>query len=335
MKVGNQNHCAPAQHSNPCGEGAKAKGGSGEKAKGGSGEKFGPTKEGAKAAGMNWGQYKKQFQDGFEGGQDGNSQGVQGDDHHPSLFGGIGDFLQNLFGGWGKKDNQQSDSVYQNYAGSTPQAVAQKTNNSSMPVIDPANLPPKDVAAKALPGISQMDPTGKTADYKNAEMNCGPTVLAMIGDAFGKKPVGMSDADYISKIGTTAGTTGAGTTGNGMIAALNDMGFQTAANKGGDLAWINNQLGMGHEVIADGDYYSMAAHPNDKLEAGHYVAVTAYTGGQYTVNDPANGTVVKMSPQELSDFIAHHPQGGFTLAAWPDPTAAALPMPVPVPAPVG
>jgi len=317
MKVGNQNHCAPAQH---CGESAKAQGGSGQKGmppglakKGGSGEK-----------GMPPGLAKK-FGDGFDGhGEDGNSQGgLSQPSGGGSLFGGIGNFLQNLFGGWGKNENNQGDSVYQNYAGSTPQAVAQKTNNNAMPVLDPANAPPKDLAAKALPGISQMDPTGKNANYTNAEMNCGPTVLAMMGDAFGKKPVGMSDADYINKIGATAGTTAAGTTGNGMIAALNDMGFQTAANKGGDLTWINNQLAQGHDVIADGDYYSLAAHQNDKLEAGHYIAVTAYTGGQYTINDPANGQISQLTPQQLSDFIAHHPQGGFTLAAWPDPTATA------------
>jgi len=318
MKVGNQNHCAPQHSASPCGEGAKAKGGSGEKAKGGSGEK-----QAAKSAGVPYGQYKKQFHDGFDPchSQDGDSQGdLAQRSGSGGLLGGVGDFLSRLFGGRG---SNQNDSVYQNYAGSTPQAVAQKTNTSSMPVLDPANAPPKDLLAKALPGISQMDPKGKDANYTNAEMNCGPAVLAMIGDAFGKKPAGMTDAAFINKIGATAGTTGAGTTGNGMIAALNDMGFQTAANKGGDLAWINNQLGQGHEVIADGDYYSLAAHQNDGLEAGHYIAVTAYTGGNYTINDPANGQTSTLTPQQLSDFIAHHPQGGFTLATWPDATATA------------
>jgi len=293
MRVGGGGGC------NPCGaQQAKGKGGGSS----GSGQKAA-----AKEAGIPYGQYKKQFHDGFEGG---NSQG--------SLLGGVGSVLSSLWGGWG------GNSAYlNNFQGSTPQTVAEKNNS---PVLDPVNLPPKDAAAKSLRGISQMEPDGiKDGKYTNAAMNCGPTVLAMIGEAYGKRPAGLTDAEYINQLGLKAGTTGEGTTGNGLISALNDMGMDTTATKGANLPWINSQLEAGRNVIADGDYYSLAAHPSDTQVAGHYIAVTAYTGGMYTITDPANGQTSQLTPQQLSDFIAHHPEGGFALSTWPE-AAATVPV---------
>lgn len=303
-------------------------GGSGEKSKvkGGSGQK---TPPGWANKGDGWmppGQAKK-YGMGGDGFDQKSGGGLLG-----GLFGQNGLFA-NLFGGWGGNNNAQGNGYLGNFAGSTPQAVTEKKPAPPEAMLTAARQGVPVAADKQLTGISQMNPTGANANYTNAAMNCGPTVLAMIGDAYGKKPDGMTDAAYINQLGTLAKTTGAGTTGNGMIAALNDMGFQTAANKGGDLNWINDQLAQGHQVIANGDYYSINGHTSPDQEAGHYVAVTAYDGTNYKVADPATGNVITMSPTELANFVAHHPEGGFTLATWPEATPQ--PAPAPAPAPVG
>jgi Peptidase_C39 like family len=314
MKVGNSNNCTHGASS------VHGGGGSGEKAKvgGGSGEKKMPpglAKKGGSGEWMPPGLAKK-FGDSWDSSRT-STAAQQGDTSQPSgggILGAVGNFLSNLWGGRG--------SGYLGYQDSTPQAVAQKNSSSQAPV-DLGTNPAQPLNARPLPPISQMDPTGKDANYQNAAMNCGPTVLAMIGDAYNKKPANMTDAQYISMLGTEAATTAKGTTGNGMIAALNDMGFQTAASKGADLNWINSQLQQGHEVIANGDFYSIGDHQDPKLVAGHYAAITAFNGTTYTVNDPANGTITQLTPQQLYSFITNHPEGGFTLATWPDPTATA------------
>lgn len=328
MKVGNGGP-HPSSFGGP-------KGGSGPKpkVKGASGQK---TPPGWANKGDGWmppGQAKKYGfgGDGFDqksggGGLIGNIVG--------GLFGQNGLFA-NMFGGWGGNNNaqgsnSQGNSYLGNFAGSTPQAVTSKKTAPAEAMLTAARQGVPVAADKQLTGISQMNPTGADAKYTNAAMNCGPTVLAMIGDAYGLKPQTnppTSDAAYINQLGAMAGTTGAGTTGNGMIAALNDMGFQTAANKGGDLNWINDQLAQGHQVIANGDYYSIADHANGTTAAGHYVAVMGYNGTDYKVADPATGNVISMSPTQLANFIAAHPEGGFTLAAWPEATQQPAAAPV-------
>lgn len=328
MKVGNG-----GPHPSSFGGAQGQQGGSGQKAKvkGASGQK---TPPGWANKGDGWmppGQAKK-FGMGGDGFDQKSGGGLLG-----GLFGQNGLFA-NLFGGWGgnnnaQGNNNQGNAYLGNFGTSTPQAVSGKTPAPAEAMLTAARQGVPVAADKQLTGISQMNPTGADANYKNAAMNCGPTVLAMIGDAYGKRPPDITnDAAYITELGKMAGTTGAGTTGNGMIAALNDMGFQTAANKGGDLNWINDQLAQGHQVIANGDYYSIAGHADSGQEAGHYVAVTAFDGTNYKVADPATGNVITMSQAELANFVAHHPEGGFTLATWPDPT---LQQPAPAPAPIG
>jgi hypothetical protein len=307
MKIGGG--CRP-QASNPCGEGAKAKGASGEK--GGSGEKAQ-----AKAEGVPYGQYKKHLNDGFEGGD------CQGGDSHNTLddrSGGGGGFLSGIFGSGGLLGGLfGGNNDYLNYANSTPTAVNGAKNTAPpAPPVDLGNANSLSANAKPLPWVSQNDPTGKDANYLNGAENCGPAVLAMIAKANGKEPLGTTDAQFISNEMKVAGTNAQGTTGNGMIAALQNMGMQTAANPGGDLNWINSQLQQGHDVIANGDFYSVPGHTDPTLVAGHYIAVTGVNQGVYTVSDPAaqNAGTLTMTADQLQAFIAAHPQGGFTIATW-------------------
>ena len=126
----------------------------------------------------------------------------------------------------------------------------------------------------------------------------------------------MTDAQLVMDLGMKAGTTAEGTSGNGMIAGLESLGMQTAATPGANLGWIDSQLLQGHTVMSNGDYYSVPQHYDQGKLAGHYIAITGVNNGLYTVKDPADASVSTMTAQQLQNFIAAHPEGGFSLAAW-------------------
>jgi len=306
MRVGGGNHSFHS--SGPVG----GKGGSGQKAKiggGGSGERSNPA-HGGMPPGL-----AKKMQDGFDpsrtptNAQDGNSQGNVWS--QPS-GGGLGAILGNIFSHvFGNPGSYLGASQ-----SSTPTAVAEgQKNQTTNPVVDLGNQAVSG-SAKPLPFVSQYDPLGKDANYKNGPENCGPAVLASIAKANGLQPAGMTDAALITKEMGVAGTTGQGTTGNGMIAALQDMGMKTAATPGADMNWINGQLAQGHEVVANGDFYSVPGRVDDKQVAGHYIAVTNVANGLYSVTDPADSSVHTMTADQLAAFINNHPQGGFAISAW-------------------
>jgi peptidase C39-like protein len=258
-----------------------------------------------KPEGLPPGQLKK-FGDGFEHeGEDGEGQvGAQGEDGNnqgqpvPSVGGTTGLSLDQLLSLVGQ---------------STPTAptAPKATPNPALPDITGA----ANGQAKPLPYINQYNPVGKDASYTNGAENCGPAILAMIAKSRGQTG-GLADAQLVNQVGRTAGTTGAGTTGNGMIAGLQALGMQTAAAPGADMNFINSQLAQGHEVISNGDFYSVPTHADPNLTAGHYIAVTGVNNGVYTVVDPADPTIHSMTAQQLQSFIASHPQGGFSLGAW-------------------
>ena len=174
-----------------------------------------------------------------------------------------------------------------------------------------------DAKAPDVPYIDQYNPAGKDARYDGTE-NCGPAVLAGMAKARGLS-AGLSDAALINHLAQVAGTDPrSGTTGNGMIAALHSLGMQTDATAGANLPWIDNQLASGHDVIANGDFYSVPGRENPNLHAGHYIAITAAMDGwsSYKVTDPADGKVTSMTDSQIEKFIRSHPQGGFTISGW-------------------
>jgi hypothetical protein len=174
-----------------------------------------------------------------------------------------------------------------------------------------------DVRAPDVPFIDQYHPAGRDAHYDGTE-NCGPAILAGIAKARGLS-AGLSDGDLINRLAQLAGTDPrGGTTGNGMIAALHYLGMRTDATPGANLEWIDNELASGRDVIANGDFYSVPGRENPGLHAGHYIAITAATGGwsSYKVTDPADARVTSMTDSQIEKFIRSHPQGGFTISAW-------------------
>src|SRR5262245_47173856 len=71
-----------------------------------------------------------------------------------------------------------------------------------------------------VPFIDQYKPAGRDAHYDGTEY-CGPAILAGIAKSRGLSD-GLSDADLINRLVRVAGTDPrTGTSGNGMIAALN------------------------------------------------------------------------------------------------------------------
>ena len=162
-----------------------------------------------------------------------------------------------------------------------------------------------------LPTIDQLHPQGEDGNYGNADMNCAPAALAMIarthpGAMLNGQPVGaLSDAQLISAIGQHADTNKQGTSPNGLIAAAEDMGFQTSAHQGGYNAnYIDNVLAQGGSVIANGAYFI-----DDQL-AGHFVTVAARNqDGSYVVNDPLQGRV-NWTADELNRFLLANPHNG-------------------------
>ena len=124
-----------------------------------------------------------------------------------------------------------------------------------------------DAKAPDVQFIDQYNPAGKDAHYNGTEY-CGPAVLAGMAKARGLSG-GLSDADLVNRLAQLAGTDPrSGTTGNGMIAALHSLGLRTDANQGADAGWIDNQLTSGHDIIAQGDFYSVPGRENPALRAG-------------------------------------------------------------------
>ena len=174
-----------------------------------------------------------------------------------------------------------------------------------------------DAKAPDVPFIDQFNPAGKGAGYDGSEY-CGPAVLAGIAKSRGLS-AGLSDADLISALAYISGTDLAtGTTGHGMIAGLESMGMRTNANPGGELAVDPLEVASGHDVIANGDFYSVPGRDNPNLHAGHYIAITAARNGwsSYKVTDPADPKVTSMTDAQIEKFIRNHPEGGFTISAW-------------------
>ena len=201
-------------------------------------------------------------------------------------------------------------------------APAQQANTPAQQPNGPAQQPSApadqfDALAPAVPFIDQNHPAGADFSYDGSEF-CGPALVAGIAKAR-NTTFGLHDAQLISFLASIAGTDPSdGTTGNGMIFVLKSLGMQTDANPGGDLDWIDDQLSQGHDVIANGDWYAVPGRERPGFHSGHYIAVTAVSGGwlKYRVTDPWDGNVTSLTDEQLVTFITSNPKGGFTISAW-------------------
>ncbi len=166
-----------------------------------------------------------------------------------------------------------------------------------------------------VPFISQYRPVGAERGYSNGPSNCGPTSMAMIARAMGYGK-GMSDAQLINHLGRIGGTTGAGTSVNGIVAMARAMGKTgTVKGPGPDVEWIAQQLRAGKLVVANGDYHAMPPHQNEARTSGHYVTVAGLDAqGNFIVRDPADQNVKTVTPAQLRHFIRSNPNGGWAIS---------------------
>lgn len=275
--------------------GTSRRGTSGQfKAKGGSGEKTPPGL--AKKGGMPPGLAKK-MQDGWDE-QSGGGTNL------------IGDALAAVFG------NKDLSQLLGNVFSSVPGQTVNGTKGKVPALPDLSQSKTGQALDLNKTYVNQYSPTGadKIAGYNGAEL-CGPALLASYAKAKGITLGTNSDAEMVQKLAGMAGSTPDGTSGNGLIHALNEMGVPTTANPGADLNWINNQLAAGRNVFANGDFYEVPKYQDTAKSAGHYITVNSFDGQNYGVTDPAHPDVTTMTPQQLLNFIASHPEGGFTIAA--------------------
>lgn len=169
---------------------------------------------------------------------------------------------------------------------------------------------------RTVPFINQYAPTGAAAGY-DGTMNCGPAAAAMMARSVGYEPQ-LNDAELVNKLAAVGGTDPTkGTTGNGMIAMFEEMGLQTAASEGADLAWIQNQVQSGKFVTALGDFYEVPGRENSNLSAGHYLTIIGMDRqtGDFQVMDSASSQVQSLTAAQLSNFINSLPEGGFAISA--------------------
>lgn len=166
-----------------------------------------------------------------------------------------------------------------------------------------------------VPWISQMSPAGAQFGYQNGPANCGPASMAMIARSMGYG-ANMTDAQLINQLGAIGGTTGEGSSINGIVAMAQAMGATAEINgPKADLNWIDQQLAAGKSIVANGDYYSEPGHFGNG-PSGHYLDVVGKSAdGNYIIRDPMDQGLTTMSPAELTTFINNNPvNGGFCVA---------------------
>ena len=116
--------------------------------------------------------------------------------------------------------------------------------------------------------------------------DCGPATVAMIVMAYGKRPPGLTDRQFIADIRAKMGNTGAvGTTNQQRINALAAYGISSTAITSSPLQTIKNAIAQGRPSIA-----RVWGKTLGRNYDGHVVVVLGFSADFATifVNDPDN-----------------------------------------------
>ena len=155
------------------------------------------------------------------------------------------------------------------------------------------------------PYINQMHPGGADQSYLNGAHNCAPTSLAMIAEHFGLGQ-GETDAQFITELMKDAGTTGQGTTVEGIEAAVTELGLQQTVKRAPEdpptMDWLREQLAAGKEIEVCG----MAMDRNGFPAGGHAMVLLGVDAqGNFIVNDPGrdDGERNMYSEAKLRTFL--------------------------------
>jgi hypothetical protein len=196
--------------------------------------------------------------------------------------------------------------------GGPGQAPGQTPGQSPGPVGGPPPIGTGDTGnGQNIPWISQLHPAGAEFGYTNAAANCGPASMAMIARSKGYGQ-GLSDAQLINQLGAIGGTTGQGTSINGIVAMAQAMG-QPAEIKGlpetspqNFLSWVDSSLKSGKSIVANGDFNSQPGRTG--APSGHYIDVVGKDdNGNYIIRDPWDQSQTRMTPQQLLTYLKNNP----------------------------
>lgn len=139
-------------------------------------------------------------------------------------------------------------------------------------------------------------------------LNCGPTAIAMIAQAFGKlavSPASADDAIEEARRRMGGGSEYVGTTHSQLKAGAESYGLR-AEILGGGLDAIKNQLAQGKLVVAS----LIPTYFDPNWTYPHFTVVTKVEGGRVHLNDPARAEPIVISETAFLAAQAAYPHRG-------------------------
>lgn len=162
-----------------------------------------------------------------------------------------------------------------------------------------------------------VDQNISSSDQPNSD--CGPTALLMVLQAFGLLERG-GEADQIKALGDNMGTSSTGGSQYTMIereaARMGldvvevigppDLNSNTAATLEDVDYAIQSQLALGRPVMLSVDFdtlMTVLGVEERGADSTHFVVITGYANGQYTLQDPWTGSTYQVDRQDFNDAL--------------------------------
>jgi Peptidase C39 family len=156
--------------------------------------------------------------------------------------------------------------------------------------------------------INQLNPKGADQDYKNALLNCGPAVVAMLAKSSGKFG-DMSDAQLVSQLGNGV-VTEKGTDSEGIAKMMERADLPIAGDAlgaGYSDKDLQSELKQGHKLIAQ----VRSTNPQAQKDSAHYVVIEGMTrDGNYVISDPLAKGPYAVKPDQLKEAVLKAPPDG-------------------------
>lgn len=163
-----------------------------------------------------------------------------------------------------------------------------------------------------------VDQNISSSDHPSSD--CGPTALLMVLQAFGLLERNGEEAEQIKTLGDNMGTTGeAGSQYTMIEREAARMGLDVvevlgppphnanAAQTLEDIDYaIQSQLALGRPVMLSVDFdtlMNVLGVEERGAFSTHYVVITGYADGQYTLQDPWTGTTYQVDRQDFNDAL--------------------------------
>jgi hypothetical protein len=195
---------------------------------------------------------------------------------------------------------------------------------------------PRLVLAKSLtiPYLHQY--LGNSSD----DYDCGPTCVAMVLEAFGLRPSGLSDAGWVAKVRRTMGVPPyIGTIFDDLQRAFTAYGLQTSLIPSALPGEPDTEIGMMRDALAAGSLVIPLVHGatlgRGDAYGDHWVVLIGFTAdGQAHLHDPddqqprwsgwVRGGDIMLATALLAQAGLHAQSGPYALVVAPPGTAAAM-----------